>query len=271
MPVRRSITAATRGKVHRSVVNPCAGAPRRKAPSSPANSAAVNRGFRPARPAPFRPRWPATFQAAYQRHAVIGVTANVRVTAACDSPRANRRAASNRRASNPAKSRRAPRGVPIPQRGIVAHVLHNSISRDYLVGPALPSGDVGGNAHPPPVPLRPHVRVAPRSRLAVRLDVGGARVNDGNLAQHPDPHVLALDVLDRARFRDLLEETRAILEGTVWIAVHEVLGQVLVEPADVRFPHRPDVVLVQLLQRVDVPRVRDGARHAMVSLALSSA
>src|SRR5215831_18138010 len=134
MPVRRSITAATRGKVHRSVVNPCAGAPRRKAPSSPANSRAVNRGFRPARPAPFRPLRPATFQAAYHRQAVIGVTANVRATAACDSPRANRRAASNRRAANPAKSRRAPRGVPIPQRGMVAHVLHNSISRDSLGG-----------------------------------------------------------------------------------------------------------------------------------------
>src|SRR5262249_95229 len=93
-----------------------------------------SRGFRPARPAPFRPLRPATFQAAYHRQAVIGVTANVRATAACDSPRANRRAASNRRAFNPAKSRRAPRGVPIAQRGMAAHVLHNSISRDSLVG-----------------------------------------------------------------------------------------------------------------------------------------
>jgi len=74
-------------------VNPWACAPRRKAPSSPANSDAVNRGFRPARPAPFSPRRPAAFQAACQRQAVIGVTANIRATAACDSPRANRRAA----------------------------------------------------------------------------------------------------------------------------------------------------------------------------------
>ena len=64
-------------------------------PIEPRHSAAVNRGFRPARPAPFRPRRPATFQAAYQRQAVIGVTANVRATAASDSPRANRRAAWN--------------------------------------------------------------------------------------------------------------------------------------------------------------------------------
>src|SRR5215467_1882773 len=144
------------------------------------------------------------------------------------------------------RARRGPREAAA--RGIRGCTLRAAADRERsmakLVGPALPSGDVGGDAYPSPVPLRPHVRIAPRSGLAVRLDVGGARVDDDNLAQHPDPHVLALDVLDRARFRDLLEKTRAILKGTVWIAVHEVIGQVLVEPADVRLPHRSDVVAV---------------------------
>jgi DNA-binding CsgD family transcriptional regulator len=66
----------------------------------------------------------------------MGVTPKARATAACDSPRANRCAARNRRASSAAKSRRAPRRVGILQHHIVALESHNFISRDSL-GPAF--------------------------------------------------------------------------------------------------------------------------------------
>jgi hypothetical protein len=52
------MTVATRGKVHSSVLNPWAPGPARKARSTFANCVVSSFGFRPARPAPFRPRRP---------------------------------------------------------------------------------------------------------------------------------------------------------------------------------------------------------------------
>ena len=60
----------------------------------------------------------------------MGVTSKARATAACDSPRANRRAASNRRASSAATSA----FLAMYQHGIVAQDVHNFIPRDSLVG-----------------------------------------------------------------------------------------------------------------------------------------
>src|SRR4029453_17837242 len=60
----------------------------------------------------------------------MGVTSRTRATAAGDSPRANRRAASNRRASSLPTSR----FLAMPQHGIVAHHAHNFIPRASLVG-----------------------------------------------------------------------------------------------------------------------------------------
>ena len=103
--VSRSITSATRGKVQRSVLNPCARGPFRSARSTPASCAASNRGRRPARPAPLSPARPWAFHAWNQWWALTRVTPNVFATATCDSPRANSRAACSRRASIAAKSR----------------------------------------------------------------------------------------------------------------------------------------------------------------------
>src|SRR3989441_12277882 len=59
------------------------------------------------------------------------------MTSACLAPRANSRAASKRRASNPATSRRPCRVVAMPQHGIGADENHQSISRESLVGKCL--------------------------------------------------------------------------------------------------------------------------------------
>lgn len=103
--VSRSISSATRGKVQRSVLNPCARGPFRSARSTPASCAASNRGFRPARPAPLSPARPWAFHAWNQWCALTRVTPNAFATTTCDSPRANSRAACSRRVSIAAKSR----------------------------------------------------------------------------------------------------------------------------------------------------------------------
>jgi len=115
-PVRRLMTAATRGKVHRSVRKPCAAGPARSALSTAAKASACSCGLRPARPAPFSPARPRTFHAWYQWCALTRVTPSSWATAACDAPRANSRAACSRRASNAAKSRR---GVDMRQHAMI--------------------------------------------------------------------------------------------------------------------------------------------------------
>jgi len=104
-PVRRSITVATRGKVHRSVLKPCASGPARIARSTSASCAPLSRGLRPARPAPLSPARPSACQAWNQWWALTRVTPSALATATCDSPRANSRAACSRRVSIAAKSR----------------------------------------------------------------------------------------------------------------------------------------------------------------------
>jgi len=131
--VRRSITVATHGNVHRSVPKRCAAAPARKAVSTRASCRASSRGLRPNRPAAFRPPRPCRRQIWYQRCAVCRLTPTARTTAACDCPRANRRAAVKRRASNAATSRCRRSGLIIPQHRIVAHEICHCISRVSLV------------------------------------------------------------------------------------------------------------------------------------------
>jgi hypothetical protein len=60
----------------------------------------------------------------------MGVTSSARATAAWDSPRANRRAASKRRASSLPTSP----FLAMPQHGIVAQDVHNIIPRGSLGG-----------------------------------------------------------------------------------------------------------------------------------------
>ena len=129
------MSVATRGSVHRSVANPCAGAPCSSARSTRVSAAWSRRGLRPARPAAFSPRRPCSCQAWNHRWAAATLTPSRRATAFCDTFRANSRAAAIRRASSAAKSRRVPRVVAMRQHGIVAPESYQSISRDSLGGP----------------------------------------------------------------------------------------------------------------------------------------
>src|ERR1700687_5549504 len=63
------------------------------------------------------------------------------MTAACPVPRANSRAASKRRASNAATSRRPCRLLTMPQHGIVPDEDHQSISRESLAVQAASASD----------------------------------------------------------------------------------------------------------------------------------
>ena len=57
------MTSATRGSVHKSVLNPAARGPARKARSTFANCGAASLGLRPARPAALRAVRPFAFHA----------------------------------------------------------------------------------------------------------------------------------------------------------------------------------------------------------------
>jgi hypothetical protein len=106
MPVTRSTTVATRGRVHNSALKPWWRAPLSRAASTLRSCAALIRGFLPARPAAFRAPVPPFRHCRYQRDALCLVTFNCRaIEASEDSPLANRRAACLRRRSREKKSR----------------------------------------------------------------------------------------------------------------------------------------------------------------------
>ena len=105
-PVSRSRTVAIRGSVQRSVATPWVRGPWRRVASSWANCSASRLGLRPKRPAAFNPALPLACHDWNHRCAATAVTPRARATAAWDSPRANRRAALKRRASNAAISLR---------------------------------------------------------------------------------------------------------------------------------------------------------------------
>jgi hypothetical protein len=105
-PVSCSITAATRASVHRSVSNPNASGPLPSAWATASSSAADSCGRRPARPAPRSAASPPWRQRRYQVLAAWADTPKLRATSAWVAPWANIRAASRRRCSRPAKSRR---------------------------------------------------------------------------------------------------------------------------------------------------------------------
>src|SRR5215207_7486624 len=95
-----------RPSVHSSVSNPNAAGPLPSASATASSSAADSRGRRPARPAPRSAASPPWCHRRYQVLAAWAETPKVRATSAWLAPWANMRAASKRRSSRPAKSRR---------------------------------------------------------------------------------------------------------------------------------------------------------------------
>src|SRR5262249_5388595 len=85
-PVRRAITAAIRGKVHRAVAKPGTAGPFSSAASTPANCQGVSRGLRPARPAAFSAVRPSRRHAGYQPWGVARATPHYRATSTLGTP-----------------------------------------------------------------------------------------------------------------------------------------------------------------------------------------
>jgi hypothetical protein len=83
-------------------------------------------------------------------------------------------------------------------------------------------------------------------------------MDDGEVAHDPHAHIVRFKVRDRRRPRYLRQKLRAVDERTVGIAVEEVIGQYLVEPAGIGDLDRPYVVLIELPQDVDIGVIRNG-------------
>src|SRR5947209_7342116 len=93
-------------------------------------------------------------------------------------------------------------------------------------------------------------------------------MDDRDIPDDPNAHVMGLELGDRHGARRLGQEARAIDERAVGIAAEKVLREDLVEPADVRRLDGPDVVPVELPQAVDV-RVGNGLGwHGFASVIL---
>src|SRR5690606_34125748 len=106
--------------------------------------------------------------------------------------------------------------------------------------------DMGTDAGPPLALPAPDVRVAAASRLAVRPGEGGARMNEGEVAQEADAHVLLAQLAYRRATADLGEELRAIEQRAIRVHVHEVGREVLLEPCGAGFVDRAHVLVIEL-------------------------
>src|SRR5437660_8190215 len=95
------------------------------------------------------------------------------MTAACPVPRANSRAASKRRASNAATSRRPWRVLAMLQHGIVPDDDHQSISRESLVAPGAPGAAAQGAERAERVEALVAVRPCHAEAVGLLLDVLG--------------------------------------------------------------------------------------------------
>jgi len=149
---------ATRGRVHKSVLKPWARAPRRSSQSRRSICRALNRGLRPARPAPRSPRTPPRFHCLYHRLTLWRLTPSRReISAMIHFPAANMQAAWLRRCSNAAKSRRTRNLVGMPtlyaQRECLS-LYYARFSRSQQRCPYIPR-HTSGTATFQPAALRP--------------------------------------------------------------------------------------------------------------------
>src|SRR5262245_46073242 len=130
----------------------------------------------------------------------------------------------------------------------------------------LETGDVGRDALPASVAKLPIVSVAAGAPATVRLLIAGASVDDGEVAENADHHVMLADVLDGGAATDLRQKRLAVDEGAVGVGVEEVGRQVGVEPGNIGFIYGPDVVAVELLQRSAVLLVVGHGLNSVVAI-----
>src|SRR5215204_2983875 len=81
--------------------------------------------------------------------------------------------------------------------------------------------------------LPPDVGVAAGAGRTVRLHIGGAGVNEREIAPDHDAHVLLADISHRRFPADLRQKTGAVDQSAVGIAVEKIVGEMGVEPADI--------------------------------------
>src|SRR5260370_26501023 len=144
-PVRYSMSARTRLAVHSPLANPNASGPRLSARSRSRNWAGLRLGGRPVRLAWRSPHPPDCSSSCSQRLTDCRRTPTARATWDWLSPCRSNRAASIRRASNAAKSRRTPAGLPMPytltESRVSCHYTYAGLDRTSF--PELITCDVG--------------------------------------------------------------------------------------------------------------------------------
>src|SRR5581483_6140669 len=118
--------------------------------------------------------------------------------------------------------------------------------------------DVSGDGEPPAVAAHPHIGIAAAAGAAVSGAIRRPRVDDRDVAEHPDHHVFRGKAGNRDRPPRVFEERGAIEERPVGQRAEEIAGEEILEAAHVGGLHRTDVVGVELLQRVDVRSRMDG-------------
>jgi hypothetical protein len=104
------------------------------------------------------------------------------------------------------------------------------------------------DALPASVAKEPIIGVAAGTLGTIRLLVAGARVDDGEIAEDSDDHIVLADVLDRGATTDLRKKGLAVGEGAIGVGVEEIGREVGVKPGDVGFIHGTDVVAIEVLQ-----------------------
>ena len=77
-------------------------------------------------------------------------------------------------------------------------------------------------------------------------------MNDREVAHHADDDVVRFEVRDRHRLRRQPEESIAIEERAVGLRAEEILGEDLAEPPDIRHLNGPDVVAIEIVERLQI-------------------
>ena len=77
-------------------------------------------------------------------------------------------------------------------------------------------------------------------------------MDDGELAENADHNVMLADVPDRRPSADLREKGLAIDQRAVGISVHEIRGEIDIEPSNVGFIDGPNIVPVEFAQGCSV-------------------
>ena len=107
---------------------------------------------------------------------------------------------------------------------------------------------MGRDALPASIAKAPIIGVAAGPLGTICFLVAGAPVDDGEIAENTDDHVVLADILDRGAATDLRKKGFAVDEGTIGVGVEEIGREVGIKPSDIGFIHGTDVVAIELLQ-----------------------